>query len=270
MSSRCWKALGLMALAAVAVPSVAGAQAIGTPEGEWCQRSGDEERGYFCEVRETTLAAPSAVAVDATPNGGIRAQGWDRGEMLVRMRVAARAGTDAEARDLVSAVRIESDGGRIRATGPKTGDGTSWSASYEVFLPTRTDLRLESRNGGIALSDLAGTLQFETTNGGVHLENLAGNVRGHTTNGGLVVKLGGTSWDGEGLDVRTTNGGVRILVPEGYSAHLETRTTNGGMQVGFPVTVQGRFGKEISVDLGSGGRTIRAATINGGVSLQRP
>jgi hypothetical protein len=42
------------------------------------------------------------------------------------------------------------------------------------------------------------------------------------------------------------------------------------MHVDFPVTVQGRFGRTLSVDLGGGGATIRATTVNGGVSLQRP
>lgn len=270
MMSRFWKAMNLLAFAGVTVPAAAAAQALGTPDSEWCGRDGHDERGYFCEVREATVAASASVAVDATPNGGICAEGWDRSEMLVRTRVAAWADTDAEARDIVSAIRIETQGGRIHATGPRTGSGNSWSASYEVFLPRRSDLDLESRNGGITLSDLTGRLQFETTNGGVRLENLAGDVRGGTTNGGVVVRLAGTSWDGEGLDVRTTNGGVRILVPEGYSAHLEAKTTNGGTQLDFPVTVQGRFGKQISVDLGGGGRTIRATTVNGGVSLQRP
>ena len=134
----------------------------------------------------------------------------------------------------------------------------------------RSDVDLKSRNGGISLAGLTGALRFETTNGGVQLEDVAGNVRGRTTNGGVVVRLGGTSWDGEGLDVRTTNGGVRILVPEGYSARLEAGTTNGGMNVDFPITVQGGLGKGIAIDLGGGGRTIRATTVNGGVWLQRP
>jgi hypothetical protein len=270
MTTNIWHTLGIIGLIATAVPSVAAAQAGATSESEWCKRSGDEDRGYFCEVRETTLAARGDLAVNASPNGGIHVEGWDRSEMRVRTRVAARADTDAEAKELGSAVQIEVEGGQIRATGPRAGEGRSWSASFEVFLPKRSNLDLKSMNGGIALSNLAGNLQFETTNGGVRLENLAGSVRGQTVNGGVVVQLEGSSWDGEGLDVRTTNGGVKILVPAGYSAHLETKTTNGGMSVDFPVTVQGRFGKEISVDLGSGGRTIRATTVNGGVSLQRP
>jgi len=261
---------GLIGLVALTLPTVAGAQAGGTPESEWCKRSGDADRGYYCEVRETTLAAPGGMTVDARPNGGIRAEGWDRADARVRTRVAAWADTDAEARDLVSSVRVEIENGRIRTTGPRTSGDRSWSASYELFVPRRSDVDLESTNGGISLSGVTGMIQFQTTNGGVRLAGVGGTVHGRTQNGGVVVTLAGSSWDGDGLEVSTTNGGVKLLVPDGYSAHLETGTTNGGMRVDFPVTVQGRLGRALSVDLGGGGATIKATTVNGGVSLQRP
>jgi DUF4097 and DUF4098 domain-containing protein YvlB len=85
----------------------------------------------------------------------------------------------------------------------------------------------------------------------------------------LVVELNGDRWDGEELDVRTTNGGVSMSVPENYSAHLETGTVNGSVSVDFPVTVQGRITKELSVNLGAGGATVRAMTTNGGIRLNR-
>jgi leucyl aminopeptidase (aminopeptidase T) len=60
-----------------------------------------------------------------------------------------------------------------------------------------------------------------------------------------------------------------MSVPENYSAHLETSTVNGSVNVDFPVTVQGRINKQIALNLGSGGATVRATTTNGGVHLKR-
>ena len=71
------------------------------------------------------------------------------------------------------------------------------------------------------------------------------------------------------MDVQTTNGGVQLLVPENYSAHLETGTVNGGVNLGFPLNVPGKVEKSISTDLGSGGATIRLMTTNGGVSVKK-
>jgi DUF4097 and DUF4098 domain-containing protein YvlB len=101
------------------------------------------------------------------------------------------------------------------------------------------------------------------------LKRVGGLVRGGTTNGGVVVELDGARWDGETLDVKTTNGGIVMSVPENYSAHLETGTINGHLSVDFPVTVQGRITRELAVNLGSGGPTVRATTTNGGVKIKR-
>jgi DUF4097 and DUF4098 domain-containing protein YvlB len=84
-----------------------------------------------------------------------------------------------------------------------------------------------------------------------------------------VIELSGDRWDGETLDVRTTNGGIVLSVPENYSANLQTGTVNGSVNVDFPVTVQGQINKQIAVNLGSGGATVKAMTTNGGVRVKR-
>jgi hypothetical protein len=240
-------------------------------EDEWCRESGRGDRGWFCEVREFTLSAEDAIRVDASPNGGIAVWGSDRDDVLVRARVSARARTDDDAMEIVEAVDVDVSGTSVEADGPRTGRRESWSVSYRIYAPSRSDLSLESTNGGITIEDVTGDLDFRTTNGGIHLTGVGGDVRGRTTNGGVHVVLDGTSWSGAGLDVTTQNGGVHLTVPEGYSAHLETGTVNGGLDFDFPVTVQGRLNRRsISMELGSGGNPIRVRTTNGGVTVRRP
>jgi len=235
---------------------------------EWCDR-GDQDRGWACEVREFTLSASGSLDVDARPNGGIRVEGWDRNELHVLARVAAQADSDADARSILGDVQVDVSGSSIDADGPRTDRGESWSVSFRVSVPRSTDLSLESTNGGISISQVSGDLEFRTTNGGVKLVDVAGNVRGRTTNGGLTVELAGAEWQGTGLDVATTNGGVTLLIPDGYNAQLETGTVNGGLQFDFPVTVQGRLNRNISTNLGDGGAPIRVRTTNGGVAVKR-
>ena len=253
----------LIAIQVLAAPGRAQERAMSCNDG-W----GD--RPSFCEIREQTLAASgSTINVDGRRNGGVSVKGWDRAEVLVRARVQAQAGSEAEARELAGQIRVETGGLQIHAVGPDQGEGRHWSVSYEVFVPRQSNLALKAHNGGISITDVRGQIEFEAHNGGVSLKGLAGNVRGQTTNGGLSIDLAGSRWEGEGMDVRTTNGGVNLQVPENYSARLETSTVNGGLNVGFPVAVEGRVKKELAVDLGSGGATLRAVTTNGGVSLKR-
>ena len=98
---------------------------------------------------------------------------------------------------------------------------------------------------------------------------MGGDIRGETTNGGVTVDVRGDRWDGAGLDVQTRNGGIRLMLPDNFSAELETGTTNGRVNIEFPVTVQGRFSRHITTTLGAGGAKLRAITTNGGVTVRR-
>jgi len=226
-----------------------------------------------CEIKEQTLPAGGVVTVDAKRNGGVSIKGWDRNEILVRSRLQTAAPTQAQADELANQIRIETAGLRIHAEGPEARDDFQWFVSYEIFVPRRTDLSLEAHNGGISIADVQGKIDFKTANGGVVLRGVGGSVRGATTNGGVHVELSGNRWNGEVLDVKTTNGGVNLSMPDNYSAHLETGTVNGNISIDFPVNVpltdRGRMPKDITVDLGSGGPTVRAMTTNGGVRVKR-
>ena len=147
------------------------------------------------------------------------------------------------------------------------GRHEGWSVSYDVYLPHQTDLDVNARNGGIGVEEVHGRMQLETENGGVKLTNVGGDVRATTMNGGVNVRLAGSTWDGQGLELRTTNGGVSVEVPKDYNARLETGTTNGGFHIDFPITVQGSIGRHFITTLGKGGPLIEATTVNGGVQI---
>lgn len=234
-----------------------------------CQDTWDDGRPRHCLVRDVTLPAREMLSVDAQPNGGIRVEGWDKNEIRVLARVVAQARTEAEAEKIASQVEVETSG-TIRARGPRTRSKESWWVSYRLWVPSKANLSLETTNGGIKIDDVAGKLSFRTTNGGVDLQGVGGSVKGKTTNGGLRVGLEGTSWQGSGLDVKTTNGGVTLAIPKDYNAELQTGTTNGGLDVDFPVTLTGRINRRnLNLTLGDGGPPVRVITTNGGVRVRQ-
>jgi len=219
---------------------------------DWCAAAYSGRRASFCEVRESTLpAAPALLDVGPARNGSIAVEGWDRNDVQVRARVVATADTDARARQIAGDVRITTDSGRVRADGPSRGQDEGWWVSWRISVPRALALKLDTTNGSLRLTDLGG------------------DVHGRTTNGSVRVQLSGQTWDGAGLTVQTRNGSVRLTVPDGYAAHLETGTRNGSVHVDFPITVQGRLGRDISADLGGGGPTIRVTTRNGSVRIER-
>ena len=236
-----------------------------------CRDTGwDDDHFRTCEVREESLPA-GPLTVDAGRNGGIRIEGGDVSDIRIRAVVTSQARSEAAAKQLASEVQVQAGSGKVSAVGPSTRDDAWWSVSYRITVPRRTDLDLHANNGGVTIREVAGTMRFKTTNGGVRLHDLAGDVRGETRNGGLQVTLNGDRWDGAGLDVETSNGGVDLSIPEGYNADLTTRTVNGGFRTDFPMTIQGELSPRqgISTTLGAGGPPVRVRTTNGGLRINK-
>jgi Putative adhesin len=249
----------------------AGAQ-VGTNDDPCSNRYNNRDEDYFqhCEVRNSTMPA-GPINVDAGNNGGIVIEAWDRNEIRVRAVVQGSARSESRAREVAGQVQVQAGGGRVYSTGPELERREWWSVSYRINVPRKNDLDLRASNGGITIVGVTGNMRFDTTNGGVKLQDVGGRVNGGTRNGGLNVVLNGNKWDGDGLDVETSNGGVTLQIPDGYNAELETRTVNGSLRIDFPITVQGELTSRrgISTTLGSGGPLVRARTTNGGVKISR-
>jgi len=222
-----------------------------------------------CQIKEQTIAGTSLIDVDGGQNGGASVKGWDRNDILVRYQVQTWAPTESEAQGMMTQVAVRTAGGQIRADAPDFGSNHGWSVSYEIFVPHRMNVKMNTHNGGVHIADIGGEIEFAAVNGGVHLARLAGNVHGKTQNGGLHIQLAGNRWDGTQLDTQTQNGGVHVEMPENYSARVETSTVNGNLHVDFPVTVNGKIGKQLAFNVGSGGSLIRATTTNGGVQIKK-
>jgi hypothetical protein len=244
-------------------------------DGRW---NSDSQQRY-CETRDLTLPGIKSgkLTVDGLRNGGISVKGYSGTDIRVRAKVQAWAKTEADAKARVAGVKISTDGNTLRAAGPDGSGANSgyavadggYAVSYEIFVPEKTALALSTHNGGIHLENLRGPVTFEAENGGVNITGAGGDVKGHTKNGGLSITLTGAKWDGPGLDVATTNGGISWKVPADYSAQLFTSTQHGPIRTDFPTKVEGSIGREVSVALGRGGSPIKAVTTNGGVTVSR-
>lgn len=232
-----------------------------------------DDKVSFSELREMTLSASGKITVDAGRNGGISVIGEDRRDVLVRACIQAWSSNEPAAKALADSIRINTSG-TIKADSPT--EEKNWGVSFQIRVPRSSDLQLAAKNGGISIVSVEGNLQFETVNGGISLNNVGGDVRGRTTNGGLNVVITGNTWKGSGLDVVTTNGGINLTLPEGYSARIETGTVNGGFaseitELKLPSDDRsdeyGSQKRRVTASLNGGGAPIRVLTTNGGVRI---
>lgn len=233
-------------------------------------RDGDGDRERVCEVR--ALAVPRgtrALDVEGGANGGVRVFGWERDSIAVFAIVQTWADDGGDARATAREIGVSVSGGRIQAEEPSRRRRAGHAVSYQIFAPRSIDITARTRNGGISVEGIAGRIDVEAVNGGLAMRDVGGDVRGRTRNGGVRLTLAGSRWMGRGVDLETTNGAVTVDIPERFNAQLETSTVNGHFSTDFPITLQGRIGRELRTTLGEGGATVRVATTNGGVRIRR-
>ena len=231
--------------------------------------SGMNANKRFCETRDLTMNAPAGqpLTVNGGANGGISVHGWAGSTVRIRAKVQSWANSEADAQAEAKAVTISTANNSLRAESPNKEQ--RYSVSYEIFVPRQTALVLNTVNGGISLDNLQSDIKFNAVNGGVNLASLGGQVTGLTVNGGLNITLTGSQWEGKGLDVQTTNGGIHWKLPKDYSAQLFTSTNMGNMRANMPVTKTGFLRKELATTLGKGGAPVKAVTTNGGVTIEQ-
>lgn len=230
----------------------------------------DSDRVRHCEIREQSYPSIGRLAVEEARNGAVSVKGALRGDVLVRARIETHADSQASAAITASQVLIDGSGGQVHANGPQSGENSSWSVSYEIFVPQTTDLTVKTHNGAVAISDVRGNLHFDVSNGAVHLKRVAGDVSGTTVNGAIQADLAGGTWEGRQLEISTHNGAVTLTTPSYYSAHVKAETGNGHIQSDFPMTLAGNLRPQnLEFDLGTGGPLIHITTNNGGIRLKR-
>jgi len=273
----------IVALAALALtPSPAVAQDNDQDDqDEWLQDCRHDDYGWgrrhrryrHCEIRESGIKAPGGtLRVDPGRNGGVGIRAWDRDSIHIVAKIQVQAGNEADAERIAQSIRVVTSGGTIRAEGPRSyEDDESWSVTFEVYAPEKTDLDLSTENGPLSVTGITGSMSLATQNGPLTLHGVAGDVKARVRNGPLSVVLGGDHWSGTGLDAETVNGPVVLAIPSGYSAKLETGTVNGPMTVDFPITVtfMGHLSQRLNTTLGSGGAPVRVVTTNGPLVIRR-
>ena len=139
---------------------------------------------------------------------------------------------------------------------------------FTVHVPAGVDFVGRSVNGEVEADSLRGNAEAYTVNGGVQVST-SGYAEAATVNGSISASLGRVEWTGP-LEFRTVNGGITVELPAKLNADVHAETLNGSIDTDFPLTVSGRFSpKRLTGTIGSGGRTLSLATVNGTIRLRK-
>jgi len=249
-------------------------------------RFDDHETIVQSEERTVSKSEAPTLRVHAEANGGLYVQGSDQDVYSVTLCKAVEAGSDAQA--TLAGMHLSLQDGDLRITSP--GSGGRWSAHLIIRAPKAAALELQvhngpmtldhvdgrvtarTENGPITVTNCTGELSLSSRNGPVTLEDNSGKQSVDSENGPLTLSLSGDSWNGSGIDARTTNGPLTLKVPSGYrSGVLLESDGNSPFQCRASVCSEGRKTWDDDhkrVEFGSGPTVVRLSTVNGPVSVR--
>jgi len=217
-------------------------------------------------------------------NGDIEIRAWDRDEVEIIAYKKVKAGSPNAARRYMDKLEIdiEDDGTTVsvytRFPDQDRDEGSifSWllnlgsksaSVDYEVHVPMKFNLDIRSTNGNIMVDDCAGEFDLETTNGNMQAENVKGAARCKTTNGSITMFFQEV-FDNSDMSFYSTNGSVKLYLPESLNAILKARTTNGSVDCDLPMhDAEWESKRKLEAVINEGGPLIYIRTTNGTIRI---
>lgn len=200
-------------------------------------------------TRQLTVDGPVDLEV-RTGSGSIQIKRGEGSQVRVLGNIRAHSGfwNSSSAGDRVRRLEanppITQSGNAIRI-----GDFTendlprNVSISYEIVVPSDTNVRARTGSGSHRIDSLAGRVDAETGSGSIHLGRIAGAVSASTGSGSIEV-MGA----GGGLTARTGSGSIEAT---GIAGGLRANTGSGG------VTIEGNPTSDWTVRTGSGSVGLR-------------
>lgn len=141
------------------------------------------------------------------------------------------------------------------------------SVNFEVKVPAGVHFVGTTVNGDVDAREMPADAEVATVNGDVEV-TAAGTAKASTVNGSVSATVG-RAWNGT-LEFSTVNGGIEITLPSDIDADVDASTVNGSIDSDFPITLQGRMRRQqLHGRIGKGGRTLKLATVNGGIELRK-
>ena len=132
---------------------------------------------------------------------------------------------------------------------------------------TYGDTYVKSTNGTLSIKDTDGFIEAYTTNGDINLTGATGIKSARTTNGSINVSFSKLA---DSVEITTTNGSINLTISQDLDADIDLSTTNGSVKAsGISILLDEISKHHITGKLGSGGKKLKAKTVNGGITIYK-
>ena len=234
-------------------------------------------------VKKTISFAPGGYLSLSNTNGDVEIVAWERDEVEITAYKEVKSADRETAEKLLEKLNvdireregeivIETDYPRGSSNGSFFGwlfgaGGNSFSVQYEIKVPGSIDLNIETTNGNVQIEGVDGRLRLESTNGQISGREIQGLTRCKTTNGTINIEFSGIRGDDK-MTFKSTNGSIKLYLPDDFSADVDLKTTNGRISSDFPL--DGRESRtHFSGVIGDKRNELSCTTTNGNIGLYK-
>ncbi|RBP48857.1 DUF4097 family beta strand repeat-containing protein [Arenicella xantha] len=212
-------------------------------------------------------------------SGSVEVESHDRDSIEVRVEKKGANADDFK-------ITISQIGDDIMIAGEKNGGGFfgyNLSVRYEIKVPKRYNVELDTGGGSIEITDLEGTVAARTSGGSIELgkivgdvdvktsggsisiDDVAGNLNAHTSGGSIKAKI--SKQPTENSRLTTSGGSVTAYLAEDIAVDITASTSGGRVTSDFDV--DGKVKKtSIRGKINGGGPTLTLKTSGGSVRIK--
>jgi hypothetical protein len=260
------------------------AACLGAAAQPYIQRSTPQRKGnMWVEQIHCSLPVSEGGRLAFRADGGsVAVQPGEAGQLRCLLQLAAFSRNPDEARNcldqyLLKAIRIPRGGVLLNGQSFCRESFGSLSARFEIEVPLKFDLDIQTQEGNVDVTRLDGQLRAETTGGDIRTGDVRGPVSVST--GAGMVDLGNI---GQGVQASTAGGNIQV---GNVSGRAVLNTSGGEIVAGIvngPVTAQTGAGDIVlqaasgpvevetaggQIHLGECGNTVRAETAAGNIQV---
>ena len=164
--------------------------------------------------KEFTVVPGKKLDIDLKCGGTLDIHGWEKNVVAVKARLDGRDGQDCK-------VEFSETSSGVQIFAHYEGRKRNYSSSlkFEIMVPARFDLRMESMGGAISIDNVNGTIEGKTMGGALNLQKLQGTLDLTTMGGGITLK-------NSDVDGRVKTMGGQVLV-EDVRGDIKAATQGG-------------------------------------------
>jgi DUF4097 and DUF4098 domain-containing protein YvlB len=182
-------------------------------------------------------------------------------EVLVHFEISAPKSSDVDARSSDGPLDVYGFDGQIDVT---TGDGELTADNCSGRINAKTG------EGSLRIESARGEISAHSGNGRITLDGVFQVLEAKSGDGRIdIIARAGSKMERD-WSIRSSDGDVRLRLPEGFAATLEASSSDGQIDSEQQITMEGSSAKNrLTGKLNSGGYRLRIQTGDGNISIRK-